>query len=188
MQCGKIKNSPKKLLRESNGVDGIKRQENKKMDVNGRTVENSVVETVHIIRPNHLNGSGRLFGGILMQWIDEIAGLSALRHTRTNVTTASVDNLSFLKAARSRDVVVLRAHVTHVGNTSLEVRVDTFAERMDGRREMINCAYLTLVALDAQDRPVKVPPLVLQSQEEREEWKAGARRREMRKTRQWEGY
>ncbi|MEG0228542.1 MAG: hotdog domain-containing protein, partial [Lachnospiraceae bacterium] len=59
------------------------------MELIERTVEESIVETVHMVRPNHLNGAGRLFGGILMQWIDEAAGLVAKRHTRSNVITAS---------------------------------------------------------------------------------------------------
>ena len=64
-----------------------------------RSVADSVVETIHLVRPNHLNAAGRLFGGILMQWLDEVAGLVAKRHARMNVTTASVDNLRFIKGA-----------------------------------------------------------------------------------------
>ena len=64
-----------------------------------RKVSESLTETVHMVRPNHLNAAGRLFGGILMQWMDEIAGLVAKRHTRKNVITASVDNLRFLRGA-----------------------------------------------------------------------------------------
>ena len=56
-----------------------------------KTVEDSRVETVHMVRPTHLNGANRLFGGILMQWIDEVAGIVAKRHSMTNVTTASVE-------------------------------------------------------------------------------------------------
>lgn len=63
-----------------------------------KRVEDSRVETVHIIRPNHLNAAGRLFGGMLMQWLDEVAGMVAKRHTRANVITASVDNLRFIMA------------------------------------------------------------------------------------------
>ena len=65
-----------------------------------RRVDESVVETVHVVRPNHLNSANRLFGGILMQWIDEVAGVVAKRHARTNVITASVDNLHFLKSGK----------------------------------------------------------------------------------------
>ena len=62
-----------------------------------RRVADSLVETVHMVRPNHMNAAGRLFGGMLMQWLDEVAGLVAKRHTRSNVITASVDNLRFIR-------------------------------------------------------------------------------------------
>ena len=77
------------------------------IDMIERSIEESRVETMHMIRPNHLNGAGRLFGGILMQWIDETAGLVAKRHSRSNVTTASVDNLRFIKGAYQNDTLVL---------------------------------------------------------------------------------
>ena len=63
------------------------------MNFRAKTVQESIVETVHIIRPSDLNDAGRLFGGVLMQWIDEVAALVAKRHSQMNVTTASVDNL-----------------------------------------------------------------------------------------------
>ncbi len=65
------------------------------MNTETKTVSESAVEAVHIIRPNHLNGAHRLFGGVLMQWIDEVAAIVAKRHCNGNVTTASVDNLTF---------------------------------------------------------------------------------------------
>ena len=64
-----------------------------------RRMEESRVETVYIIRPNHLNAAGRLFGGMLVQWIDEVAGIVAMRHTRENCITASIDNLKFIRGA-----------------------------------------------------------------------------------------
>lgn len=155
---------------------------------NGKRVADSEVETVHLIRPNHMNNANRLFGGILMQWIDEVAGVVAKRHSHSNVTTASVDNLRFIKGAYLGDVLVLRGKITYVGNTSMEVRVDTYVEDRDGYRRPINRAYVTLVALDENDRPVKVPPLILETENDRAEWEMGARRREMRLTRQEEGF
>ena len=67
------------------------------MNIEAKTVDESRVETVHLVRPTYLNGADRLFGGILMQWIDEVAGIVAKRHSMCNVTTASVDNLTFMK-------------------------------------------------------------------------------------------
>lgn len=158
------------------------------MSLEKRRVEESQVETIHIVRPNHLNGADRLFGGILMQWIDEVAGLVAKRHARTNVTTASVDNLRFLKGAYQNDVLVLIGKLTYVGTTSMEVRVDTYAEDTQGLRRPINRAYFSMVALDENDRPVKVPGLILETESEKAEWENGKKRREMRNIRKMEGF
>lgn len=154
-----------------------------------RTVQDSIVETVHMVRPNHMNAAGRLFGGMLMQWLDEVAGLVAKRHTRSNVITASVDNLRFIHGAYNGEMVVIIGRVTYVGNTSLEVRVDTYVEHLeDGMRHPINRAYFTMVALDENDRPKRVPRLVLRTVEEKAEWDAAEKRREMRMKRKEEGF
>ena len=146
-----------------------------------RKVSESLSETVHMVRPNHLNSAGRLFGGVLMQWMDELAGLVAKRHTRKNIITASVDNLSFLRGAYLKDVVVITGKVTYVGNTSMEVKVDSCVEDLDRNRTLINRAYFTLVALDENDRPTRVPRLEIETDEQKEDWKNAEKRREMRK-------
>lgn len=156
--------------------------------VEERRVADSRVETVHMVRPNHLNAAGRLFGGILMQWLDDVAGLVAKRHTRGNIITASVDNLRFIHGAYQKDVIVIIGKVTYVGNTSMEVRVDTYVENMDGMRRPINRAYFTMVALDDNDKPKRVPRLILEGEEERAEWEAAEKRREMRIKRKEEGF
>lgn len=146
-----------------------------------KKVSDSIVETVHIVRPNHLNNAGRLFGGMLMQWIDEVAALVAKRHCRKNVTTVSVDNLHFIRGAYPKDDVVIIGKITHVGTTSMEVKVDTYVEDENGERTLINRAYLTEVALDANDRPTEVPRLITETEEEEKEWEAAVVRRELRK-------
>lgn len=153
-----------------------------------RKTEESRVETVHIVRPNHLNGAGRLFGGVLMQWIDEVAGIVANRHTQCNCTTASVDSLKFIRGAYQRDLVVIIGKVTFVGTTSLEVRVDSYVEDRYGMRKPINRAYFTMVALDEEDRPCPVPRLEILTEEERAEWEAAQKRRAMREKRRAEGF
>ena len=72
-----------------------------------KKVSDSMIEQVYQVRPEHLNGAGRLFGGKLMEWIDEIAGLVAIRHTQTNVVTASVDNFRFILGDYQNDLLVL---------------------------------------------------------------------------------
>ena len=153
-----------------------------------RRVADSIVEIVHMVRPNHMNAAGRLFGGMLMQWLDEVAGLVAKRHTRSNIITASVDNLHFMHGAYQGEMVVIIGKVTYVGNTSLEVRVDTYVEHLeDGMRHPINRAYFTMVALDENDKPRKVPGLILETEAEKAEWEAGKKRRQIRMMRKKEG-
>ncbi len=153
------------------------------MNREAKTVNESIVETVHIVRPNHLNGANRLFGGILMQWIDEVAAIVAKRHSNCNVTTASVDNLTFLSGAYNGDMIVIKGKMTWVGSSSMEVCVDTYVENRQGERERINNAHFMMVALDDNDRPVKVPRLILQTDDEELAWSHGEERQRIRKQR-----
>ena len=150
------------------------------MTPEAKTVDDSRVETVHLIRPTHLNGADRLFGGILMQWIDEVAGIVAKRHSMANVTTASVDNLTFLHGAYQNDMVVIKGKLTWVGSTSMEVCVDTYVESPGGERHRINNAHFMMVALDENDKPVKVPKLILRTEDELLAWSHGEERRRIR--------
>ena len=158
------------------------------MSIKSKKVSETMVQAVRMDRPNHLNAAGRLFGGMLMQWIDEVAGLVGKRHTHMNVITASVDNLRFLRGAYQRDVVVIIGKVTYVGNTSMEVKVDTYKGSLEGERTPINHAYFTMVALDENDKPTQVPRLELETDEEREEWERAKKRREIRMMRKEEGF
>ena len=158
------------------------------MNIEAKRVAHSMAETVHIVRPNHLNGANRLFGGILMQWIDEVAGIVAKRHAMANVITASVDNLRFIKGAYQNEMVVIVGKLTYVGTTSMEVRVETYVENKSGIRKAINSAYFVMVALDENDKPVSVPRLIVETEEEKLEWEAAEKRREMRSQRKVEGF
>ena len=148
-----------------------------------KTVTDSQVETVHIVRPCHLNGANRLFGGLLMQWIDEVAGIVAKRHCMGNVTTASVDNLTFLHGAYQNDMIVIKGKMTWVGSSSMEVCVDTYVENLSGERHRINNAHFMMVALDENDKPIRVPRLLLQTEDEHLAWAHGEERRRIRNQR-----
>ena len=150
------------------------------MHIETKTVDDSRVETVHIVRPTHLNGANRLFGGILMQWIDEVAGIVAKRHSGANVTPASVDNLTFLHGAYQNDLVVIKGKLTWVGSSSMEVCVDTYVETPSGQRDRINNAHFMMVALDKDDKPMQVPRLILQNDDEELAWSHGEERRRIR--------
>lgn len=153
------------------------------MNIEAKTVDDSRVETVHLVMPAHLNGANRLFGGILMQWIDEVAGIVAKRHSMCNVTTASVDNLTFLNGAYNGDMVVIKGKMTWVGSSSMEVCVDTYVENRQGDRERINNAHFMMVALDENDMPVRVPRLTLLTEDEELAWSHGVERQRIRKMR-----
>lgn len=123
-----------------------------------------------------------------MQWIDEVAGIVAHRHAGSIVTTACVDNLNFKAGAYLGDTVVLIGRMTYVGKTSMEVRVDTYAEDADGTRRMINRAYEVLVAIDQEDRKLEVPGLIVETESEKAEWIGGEKRYALRRQRRKEGF
>ena len=148
-----------------------------------RPASASASEQAHIVTVGNMNGANRLFGGILMQWIDEVAGIVAKRHSMSNVTTASVDNLTFLHGAYQNDMVVIRGKMTWVGTSSMEVCVDTYVENLSGERHRINNAHFMMVALDENDKPVQVPRLILQTEDEHLAWAHGEERRRIRNQR-----
>ncbi|MBR4359461.1 MAG: acyl-CoA thioesterase [Clostridia bacterium] len=141
-----------------------------------------VTSGVQIVLPQHCNGYAkpRLFGGQIMAWIDVIGAVAARRYTRRAVTTVCVDNLNFIAPAYLNDTVVQQARVTWAGRTSLEVRVDSFVEHLDGSLELVNRAYAVFVALDENDQPTAVPPFSPETEEERQEYDAALVRRSIR--------
>lgn len=155
----------------------------------GRTVEFSKSEQMHVVHPKDLNGAGRLFGGALLQMIDELAGIVAKRHCQTaNVTTAAIDNLNFKAGAYENDLIVLIGYVTYTGNTSLEIRIDTYVENQSGMRRPINRAYFVMVAMGEDNRPTKVPPLIVETESQRAEWEGAILRKQNRLERRQAGF
>ena len=153
-----------------------------------KKVSDSLTEQQYLICPAHINHYGRLFGGQLLKWIDELAGIVAIRHCGSTVTTAAIDNLQFQAPAYTGDMIVLRGMVTYVGRTSMEVRVDTYRESLDGQREMINRAYIDMVAINCKGQPEEVPQLLLETDEQRSEHEAAQKRKLLRKQRRQEGF
>lgn len=138
--------------------------------------------SVQIVLPQHCNGYSvpRLFGGQLMAWIDVIGAVAARRYAGASVTTVCVDHLSFLKPAYLNDTIIQEAVVTWTGRTSLEVRVESLVEHLDGSRELINRAYIVFVALDAQEHPTPVPPFHPETEEEQKEFEMAIERKRQR--------
>jgi acyl-CoA hydrolase len=128
--------------------------------------------------PNDANGLGAVLGGKIMHLVDIAGAIAAARHSRRFVVTASFDHMDFLQPVRIGQLIVLRASVNRAFRTSMEVGVKVFAEdlRSDEKRHVAS-AYLTFVALDDERRPVPVPPVVPETEEDRRRFEqAGARR------------
>ena len=138
--------------------------------------------SVQIILPQHCNGykKPRLFGGQMMAWIDVIGAVAARRYAKSAVTTACVDSLTFIAPAYLNDTMVQEACVVWTGRTSMEVRVDSFVEQLDGTRTMVNRAYAVFVAIDDDEKPILVPPFQPETELERLEYEAAQERRKKR--------
>ena len=134
----------------------------------GKSPRESRVEMTELVLPGDTNALGTIFGGKVMQWIDIAASVAGMRHSGGNVVTASIDALQFLTPIHLGEIVRLQAQVNYVGKTSMEigVRVDAENPRTAARRYTTK-AYLTFVAIDAEGKPRAIPPLVLESDEER---------------------
>ncbi|HEY8550502.1 MAG TPA: acyl-CoA thioesterase [Vicinamibacterales bacterium] len=134
-----------------------------------------------VVLPNDANPLGFMLGGSVMHLIDIAGAMAGIRHTRTRLVTAAVDGLQFLHPIRVGDIIILEAHVTCAFTHSLEVQVDVFSEESNtGTRKMTSRAYLTFVAVDADGRPLPVPPLRLETPEELAKAEAARTRRAQR--------
>jgi uncharacterized protein (TIGR00369 family) len=133
----------------------------------GKTVAHSSVVMSQAMIPQDANPAGNVHGGVIMKLIDTAAGVVAGRHARANVVTASIDRLDFLHPVFIGDFVTLRASLNFMGKTSMEVGVRVEAENLlTGETRHTSTAYLTFVALDGNGRPIALPPLILEIEEE----------------------
>jgi acyl-CoA hydrolase len=128
----------------------------------------SFTEMVQVVLPNDANPLGFILGGTVMHLIDIAGAIAAIRHTRHRVVTAAVDGLQFLHSIKVGDLIILRARVTCTFRTSLEVAVDVLSEEtLSGARQLTSHAYLTFVAIGEDGERVPVPPLRIDTEEER---------------------
>ena len=128
----------------------------------------SQTEMVQVVLPNDANPLGFILGGTVMHLIDIAGAIAGHRHTRSLLVTAAVDGLQFLHPIKVGDLILLKARVTAVWSTSLEVEVEVFSEEtLTGRRQMTSLAYLTFVAVDRDGRRVAIPGLILETDEDK---------------------
>jgi acyl-CoA hydrolase len=136
--------------------------------------------TTKVVLPNDTNTLGNLFGGELLAWMDVIASVSAHRHCKRVVVTASVNNVSFQKPIAHGYIVTLEAKVSRAFTSSMEVFVAVFVEdQVTGIREMCNEAIYTFVAVDQNGGPIQVPELIPETAEEKMRFDGALRRKQL---------
>ncbi|HTW46545.1 MAG TPA: acyl-CoA thioesterase [Acidobacteriaceae bacterium] len=156
------------------------------MELNGpalpaRTVAHSQSEMTELILPNDTNTLGNLLGGRLMHFIDLVGAMSAYRHARSHVVTASMEHIDFIAPVHVGDLLILKSSMNRAFTTSMEVGVKVWVENtLAGVHRHVASAYLTFVAIDSQGRRVPVPPLEAQTDDEKRRYNDAGHRREIR--------
>ncbi len=140
-------------------------------------IRDSIITLSQMMRLEDANSHGNVHGGIIMKLVDEAGALTCMRHAQRQVVTVAMDNMSFRHPIQIGDLVTLTSRLTYVGRTSMEVRVEVEAENpLTGNRVHTNTAHLVYVALDTSGRPAPVPPLLLETPDERREFELAAAR------------
>lgn len=146
-----------------------------------RTVAESQNESSELIMPQDANILGHAFGGAIMAMVDKSAAVAAFRHARTNCVTASIDRVDFREPIHVGELVTCRASVNFVGNTSMEIGVRVESEDLiTGIRRHTNTCYLTFVAIDRNGRPVPIPEVRPETDEQRRRYLGAQARRQRR--------
>ncbi len=141
----------------------------------------SEVTMTEMVLPNDTNTLNNLMGGRLLHWMDICAAISAQKHSNRIVVTASVDNVSFTEPIKLGNIVMMKARVTRSFNSSMEVHIEVWAEDIPaGHRISTNRAFYTFVAVDQNGRPIEVPELIAETDEDKELYKSALRRRQLR--------
>ncbi|MDD4188937.1 MAG: acyl-CoA thioesterase [Eubacteriales bacterium] len=152
-------------------------------NVTGRrkTPAESQVEMRELVLPNDTNPLGNLLGGRLMHWIDIAGAMAASRHANNVVATVALDHVDFLHPVKMGEMIVLRAKVTWAGTTSMEVLVQAYSEDiLLGTVRNTNSARVIYVALDSSGKPVRVPEVLPETDEEKQEYAEAVKRKSIR--------
>lgn len=134
-----------------------------------------------LMLPEHANGHGNVHGGWIMKLVDEAGGICAMRYARRPCVTVAIDSMTFEQPVHVSELLELTAEITWTGRSSMEVEVKVIAENpLTGDRVATNSAYLVYVALDDRGRPVNVPLLTPNTDEEKARYAAGQKRQDYR--------
>ena len=131
-----------------------------------------------IVLPEDSNSRGSIFGGRVLALVDKCASIVALRHTRRGVVTVSFDSVEFSNPVHVGDILILRGHINAAFGSSMEIEVQAFSEDpQTGEKNLTTQAFVTMVAVDKNGKPVPARPLALTTDEERERFEAATERR-----------
>lgn len=144
-----------------------------------RKAQETFAQTSKIVLPNDTNVLTNLMGGQLLSWMDITAGISAQRHSRRVVVTASVNNVSFNHPIKLGDVVTIEAKVSRAFTSSMEVYMDVYVDLANGDRKKSNEAIYTFVAVDQNGSPIEVPELLPETELEKDRFESALRRRQL---------
>ena len=146
-----------------------------------QTPDESASEITEFMMPGQVNNLGHVFGGVVLSMVDRAASVTAMRHARQPCVTVSFNQVDFKEPIYSGEVVTCKARIHYVGRTSMGIGVDVFAENpITGHRRHTNDCFLTFVAIDENSRPTPVQGLTLVTEEDKERFEDGKRRRENR--------
>ena len=146
-----------------------------------KPISASRITLAQLMHPEHANVLGNVHGGWVMKLVDEAGALACMRHAQRKVVTVAIDSMTFREPIRIGDLVTLKAEVSYTGRTSLEAAVEVIAENpVTGEQTHTNTAYLVYVALDDEGRPTSVPPLLAETEEEKQKLERGQERQAQR--------
>ena len=146
-----------------------------------KPVRASRITLSQLMHPEHANLLGNVHGGWVMKLVDEAGALACMRHSQRKVVTVAIDSMVFRQPIRIGDLVIINAEVSYTGRTSMEAEVEVLAENpITGERTHTNTAYLVYVALDDHGRPTTVPPLKVETEEEKQRMEKAKQRQQRR--------
>jgi uncharacterized protein (TIGR00369 family) len=149
--------------------------------LNPKPISASRITISQLMHPEHANLLGNVHGGWIMKLVDEAGALACMRHAQKKVVTVAIDSMTFRQPIKLGDLVILNAEVSYTGHTSMEAAVEVLAENpITGERTHTNTAYLVYVALDDEGKPTAVPPLLAETEEEKQKMQRAHERQERR--------
>lgn len=146
-----------------------------------KPIRASRISIAQLMQPEHANSQGNVHGGWIMKLVDEAGALACMRHAQRRVVTVAIDSMVFRQPIRIGDLVILNAEVSYAGRTSMEAEVQVIAENpITGKQTHTNTAYLVYVALNDEGKPVPVPPLFAETENEKQRLQQAQKRQEDR--------